>query len=71
MLIGYFNKYRGYIGTIEYDVVEKTHYGEVLDVNKRASLCYQANNIIELEKIFHTRVNDYIEFCMRNNLELN
>lgn len=37
MLIGYFNIYKNMIGTIEYDTITKTHYGELINQKTRIS----------------------------------
>lgn len=60
MRIGQFVKYKGYIGSIDFDPQDKIHYGEILDIDDFVN--YQAENIIELHKEFHKAVDDYIEF---------
>lgn len=42
MLIGYFNKYKNYIGTIEYDIERKIYYGEVIGLDKKHFASYDS-----------------------------
>ena len=58
-----FKEYKGYTGSIEYDVEDKIHYGKVLFTNKNHLVNYEAENIVELEEEFHKAVDDYLEFC--------
>lgn len=60
MKLGQFVEYKGYIGSIEYEPDDKLHYGSIL--NTKDFINYHANNIIDLEKQFHSAVDDYIEF---------
>lgn len=70
MLIGYFNIYKNMIGTIEYDTITKTHYGELINQkNKNIIPSYHAANIFQLENEFHNYVNRYLDYCEMNGLE--
>lgn len=71
MLIGYFNKYKNMIGTIEYDVETKTHYGELVNANTEivTHVSYEAGNIINLEKAFHDKTDSYIKECFRRGVK--
>lgn len=70
MLIGYFNTYKNMIGTIEYDTITKTHYGELINQkNKNIIPSYHAANIFQLENEFHNYVNRYLDYCEMNELE--
>ena len=60
MEIGQFKEYRGYIGSIEYDPEDKTHYGRLLNI--RDLVDYHADNLVDLCKDFHVAVDNYIEF---------
>ena len=60
MKLGNFREYRGYIGSIEYDLEDKLHYGKLL--NTKDLVNYHADNIIDLEKHYREAVDDYIEF---------
>ena len=59
MLIGYFESYKGYIGTIEYSSSEKCYYGKIIC---DSLINYDAENAIKLYKEFKYAVDDYIEF---------
>lgn len=59
MLIGYFELYKGYIGTIEYSSSEKCYYGKIIC---DSLINYEAENAIKLYKEFKYAVDDYIEF---------
>ena len=65
MRIGQFVKYKGYVGSIDFDPQDKIHYGEILDIDDFVN--YQAENIIGLHKEFHKAVDDYIEFKEKIN----
>lgn len=58
MLIGYFEPYKGYKGTIEYSM-EDGHYGKVIC---KDLINYEANNVEKLYKKFKNAVDDYIKF---------
>lgn len=59
MKIGQFVEYKGYVGSIEYDSEDKLYYGSLLIED---FVNYHAYNLIDLEKVFHNAVDDYIEF---------
>lgn len=67
VLIGYFEKYKGYTGTIEYNLKDKTHRGRLLNCN----VSYEGKDILELERDFHDTVERYLELCGNLNLETN
>ena len=58
--IGEFKEYKGYTGSIEYDMEDRIHFGKLLKIDDFVN--YHADNIIDLEKQFHEAVDDYIEF---------
>lgn len=60
MRIGQFMEYKGYIGSIEYNLEDKLHYGSLLNTDDFVN--YHGDNIIELEQQYHNAVDDYIEF---------
>lgn len=66
ILIGYFEKYRGYTGTIEYNPDDKKHYGRLLLLN--CNISYEGKNILELERDFHNVIDRYLELCGDLNL---
>ena len=59
-MIGQFVEYKGYIGTIEYDIEDKLHYGKLINIDDL--ICYHASNVMELYKHYCEAVDDYIEF---------
>ncbi len=70
MLIGYFNTYKNMFGTIEYDAVTDKHYGELINIDKKQNVSYEADNLLELEHAFHNAAEDYFAFCIRRGVEL-
>ncbi len=54
-------KYGDYVGTIEFDIDNKTLYGKVVGISDKIS--YEGNTLAELEKDFKESIDDYIEFC--------
>ena len=59
MEIGQFIEYRGYVGSIEYNIKDKLHYGKLLNIKDLVN--YHADDIVELQKHYHEAVDDYIE----------
>lgn len=59
MRIGTFTEYRGYIGSIKYDLEDKFHYGSILNTDDLIS--YYADTIEELYEHFHNAVDVYIK----------
>ena len=66
--IGQFVEYKGYVGSIEYDLEDRIYYGQLLDIDD--SVGYHADNIISLEKSYHEAVEDYIELKKEIGQEL-
>lgn len=60
MRIGQFVEYKGYIGSIEYDLEDELLYGKLSNIEDLVN--YHASNILELEKHYHEAIDDYIEF---------
>lgn len=59
MLIGYFEPYKGYKGTIEYSLSDECYCGKVVC---DSLVNYEAENVIKLYKEFKYSIDDYIEF---------
>ena len=57
-----FLKYKGYLGTIEFDIEDGCLMGQVLHINDLVT--YEAETILELKKEFENSVNDYLELCL-------
>lgn len=53
--------YKGYHGTVEFSLKDKTLYGQVIDVNSLIS--YEGQNLTELETDFQKAVDDYLAMC--------
>lgn len=69
MEIGKFLEYRGYVGSIEYDVEDKIHYGSLLNI--KDSISYHADNVIDLYEHYKLAVDDYIDLInIRKNKKL-
>lgn len=62
-------KYRGYIGSVEYDESDNMLYGEILNV--KDSISYEGETLEELQKAFETEVDRYVEFCKQVNKPFN
>lgn len=62
MKIGKFNKYRDYIGSIEYSSDDDVLFGRLLNIGDL--VYYEAEKVEELEEEFHKAVDDYIKFKM-------
>ncbi|MCG8696575.1 MAG: type II toxin-antitoxin system HicB family antitoxin [Bacteroidales bacterium] len=54
-------QYKGYQGTIEFDLEEKCIFGSVLHINDLVT--YEAETLTELEEEFKTSVDDYLSLC--------
>ena len=59
MVIGLFAEYKGYVGSIEYDMVDGIHYGSLQNIKDLIS--YHAKSVEELLQRYHEAVDDYIE----------
>lgn len=60
MNIGYFSKYRGYVGTIEFDIEDGCYYGKIQ--NTRDLVNYESNRTEGLLVEFRRAVDDYLDF---------
>ena len=59
MLIGRFMEYKGFVGSIEFDAINKIYHGKLLNIEDLVN--YQADNIINLHEQYHLAIDDYIE----------
>ena len=59
-------KYKGYIGTVEYDSDGKIFTGEVIGL--RAVLTFQGHNPDELESSFRDTVDLYLDMCKEDKV---
>ncbi|CBK73088.1 Uncharacterized protein encoded in hypervariable junctions of pilus gene clusters [Butyrivibrio fibrisolvens 16/4] len=60
--------YKGYIGKVEFDDEQHIFTGEV--INTRAVITFQGSSVSELEEEFRLSVDDYIEWCEQDGVEL-
>ena len=58
MLIGYFAHYRGYVGTIEYNI-EDGYYGKIVGIEDL--VCYDGSNVEYIYEMFNESVDEYIQ----------
>lgn len=60
MRIGKFVEYKGYVGTIEYDLEDKLHYGKLIDIEDFVN--YHGDDVFDLEIQYHEAIDNYIDF---------
>ena len=63
-------KYKGFIGSIEAELEDDTLYGKVLGLDKGVLITYEGQTLSELKADFINAVDDYIEHCKANGIEL-
>jgi predicted HicB family RNase H-like nuclease len=56
-------RYKGYVGTVQYDPDAKILHGEVAGL--RDVITFQANSVAGIEKAFRESVDDYLAFCRK------
>lgn len=56
-------KYKGYLGTIEFDIEDGCLMGQILHINDLVT--YEAQTLPELKKEFENSVDDYLELCQK------
>lgn len=54
-------EYKGYHAVIEYSAEDHTFIGRVIGIND--VLAFDADNVEELELMFHINIDDYLEMC--------
>ena len=59
--------YKGYIGSVEYDDENRVFTGTV--INTRTAITFHGSSVDELEKEFHTSVDDYLQWCREDGIE--
>ena len=60
MRLGQFIEYRGYIGSIEFDLETEHYHGYLLNIDDFVN--YLGNDGLELYENYKNAVDDYIEF---------
>ena len=63
-------KYKGFIGSIEAELEDDTLYGKVLGLDKGVLITYEGQTLSELKADFVNAIDDYIEHCKANGIEL-
>ena len=59
--------YKGYVGKVEYDDVNKVFAGEV--INTRTVITFHGSSVSELEEEFHLSIDDYLDWCKEDGVE--
>jgi predicted HicB family RNase H-like nuclease len=54
-------KYKGYVGTVEFDEDSGVLFGQVIGL--RDVITFQGESVAEVIQAFHDSVDDYLEFC--------
>ncbi len=60
-------EYKGYIATVEYSSEDKVFFGKIEMISDLVT--FECENALELEDIFKSRVDDYLETCRKLNRE--
>ena len=59
--------YKGYIGKVEYDDINRIFSGSV--INTRTVITFQGESVDEIEREFKASVDDYLEWCAEDGIE--
>lgn len=59
--------YKGYIGQVEYDDVNRVFTGSV--INTQTVITFHGSSVDELEHEFQTSVDDYLDWCKQEGIE--
>ena len=60
-------KYKGDIGKVEYDDVNRIFSGSV--VNIKSVITFQGSTVDEIETEFRASVDDYLDWCLEDGVE--
>ena len=60
-------KYKGYLGTVEYDSQAKIFHGDI--INTRDVITFQGSTIKEIERAFKESIDVYISWCNEEGVE--
>ena len=60
-------KYKEFLAAINYDDDDKLFWGEVIGINDVIS--FHGSSVKELEKRFHTYIDEYLETCKQNGID--
>jgi predicted HicB family RNase H-like nuclease len=62
-------EYKGYSGTIEYSKADNCLYGKVIGLDKGTCITYEGNTAQEIYEDFKGAIDDYLDYCQRNNFK--
>jgi len=60
-------KYKGYVGSVEYDPRDKILHGRVLGIKPR--IIYEGTSVEELENDFQNGIDHYLKVCQKKGRE--
>lgn len=61
-----FMHYKGYYGSVHFDEQDLIFHGKIEFI--RALVNFEATNAVELKKVFHEAVDDYLETCQKQKI---
>ena len=61
-------EYKGYVGTIEFSEEDELFFGEVMGI--RSLISYEGSTAKELVEDFHVAVDDYLELCKAEGVDI-
>jgi predicted HicB family RNase H-like nuclease len=61
--------YKGYTGNIEFSLTDNCLYGKVLGIGK-GLISYEGHTLQELEQDFKEGIDDYLNYCEENSIEV-
>ena len=62
-------EYKGYYAKVEYDDSAGMLHGEVINVAPYPIVTFQASNVDDLKREFHTSIDDYLRWCAEDGAE--
>ena len=54
-------EYKGYTGTVEFSAEDNCRFGKIVGINDLIN--YEAQDVLDLKKVFEESVNDYLDTC--------
>jgi len=62
-------EYKGYIGSIEYNINDNCLFGKVVGLDPKTCITYEGNTASELYADFKGAIDDYLEFCRSKGIK--
>ena len=62
-------EYRGYIAKVEYDDSVGMLHGEVINAAPYPIVTFEASDVDDLKRKFHTSIDDYLSWCAEDGVE--